>query len=273
VSLSKEPAFSLLHNDFVCGYKDISNEPYAGNSGAHSTNANAVETTNGAGSHNIQMFIMDADGTVLHVLPGYWNPSDLAGELRLAQQLETVWHNQNISLVQKKEQFSRMQIDHFKHHSKELVARSHMQGFDRSHELARKGFSDTLRMAPGAISAQEGGDDLVKTTDEIMHERMSKRPFVSYAKFDTAQFADYGTHFYDKHEENLDETGKNINPEAKVVTMQEVNHKQRAWQGQTYGGGSGGRVPHMQVKSYGVLRVSPAPQASPAPQVTPAAQQ
>lgn len=264
MSLSKEPAFSLLRNKFVCGYKDISNEPYSGNSGAHSTNGNAVETTNGAGSHNIQMFIMDADGTVLHCLPGYWNPDDLSGELRLAERLDSVWKDNSMSLEQKKAQFSRMQMDHFRQHSKELTARSHMQGFDKQHELT-KGSSDTIRLAacsggscPNSGNWDErGADDMVKTTDEIMHERMSKRPFVAYTSFDTGKFADYGTHFYDKHEDSLDESGKNTEPEAKMVTMREVlarqNHIGRG------GGGRGraqghGHVPRLQVKTYGRLR-------------------
>ena len=248
MSLSKEPTFSLLHNRFVCGYKDISNEPYAGNSGAHSTNANAVETTNGAGSHNIQMFVMDADGTVLHCMPGYWNPDDLAAELHLGEQLDAVWRDHSMSAQQKKTQFANLQMEHLRHHSSDLVARSHMQGFDHSHELARKGYSDTLRSGASAGGWQGGSawnskdgsaEDMVKTTDEIMHERMSKRPFVSYGSFDTAKFADYGTNFYDKHEENLDETGKNLNPEAKIVTMQEVNHKSRVQVNASTGGGGG----------------------------------
>ncbi len=251
MSLSKEPAFSLLHNNFVCGYKDISNEPYAGNSGAHSTNANAVETTNGAGSHNIQMFIMDPDGTVLHCMPGYWNPNDLAGELRLGQQLETVWRNHSLTPEQKNSEFARMQMEHYQHHSHDLVARSHMQGFDRQHELMKKGMADTLRSSPSPFGAD--GDDLVKTTDEIMHERMSKRPFMAYSSFDTAKFADYGTRFYDKHEENLDETGKNMNPGAKMATMRDVNRKVGF---QSHGGASG-HVPAVQVKTYGTLRVKP----------------
>lgn len=233
--------------------------PYAGNSGAHSTNSNAVETTNGAGSHNIQMFVMDPDGTVLTCMPGYWNPDDLKSELQLGEKLDAVWHDNSLSMEQKKASFAHMQMDHFRHHSREEVARSHMQGFDRKHELERKGFSDTIRMAanPNAPTWQEGGDDLVKTTDEIMHERMSNRPFVAYSRFDTGKFVDYGTHFYDKHEDNLDEAGRNMNPEAKTVTMKEVESRQRRRANifsSTAGGG--GHVPQMQVKTYGRLRTT-----------------
>jgi len=250
VSLSKEPVFSQLHNHFVCGYKDISNEPYCGNSGAHGTNGNAVETTNGAGPHNIQLFVLDPDGTVLHCLPGYWNPSDLASELQLAERIDTGWKDKSLSSEQKNSQFARMQMDHFRQHSRETVARSHMQGFDRKHELDRAAFTDTVRAQanPNASSWQDGGDDLVKTTDEIMHERMSKRPFLSYNSFDTAKFTDYGTHFYDKHEDNLDESGKNVDPEAKLhTTMRDLHPGQLRQRGD-------GRVPHLQVKTYGQVK-------------------
>lgn len=63
------------------------NEPYAGNSGTHKSRGNAVDTTSGAGLHNIQMFVMNPDGTVIHCLPGFWNPQDLADELTLARKL------------------------------------------------------------------------------------------------------------------------------------------------------------------------------------------
>lgn len=255
MSLSKEPTFSLLRNHFVCGYRDISNEPYAGNSGVHATNGNAIETTNGAGPHNIQMFVMAADGTVLHCMPGYWNPSDLAGELQLAERIGAVWQDRSMTVEQKKAQFARMQMDHFKQHPKELVARSHMQSFDRKHELERKGYTDTIRMSASHVSWQEGGDDLVKTTDEIMHERMSQRPFVAYSSFDTGKFADYGTHFYDKHEDALDENGKMASEEEgekhRSQTMRDLNRPRGR-----HGGGfrGSGHVPQMQIKTYGTLR-------------------
>ena len=251
MSLSKEPVFSELRNHFVCGYRDIANEKYAGNSGAHDLKGQAIETSNGAGSHNIQMFVLAADGTVLHCMPGYWNPQDLGSELRLAEQLGNVWQDAGLSLDQKKRDFARMQLDHLRRHSKELVARSQMQGFDKHHELMKGKASDALRYVPQAGEFAEGKvpEEVYKTTDEIMHERMSKRPFVAYASFDTGKYADYGTHYYDKHEDNLDEAGKSIDPDAKVVTMREVLNKQRARNTV-----SARSAPHVQVKTYGTLR-------------------
>ena len=41
----------------------------------------AVGTTNGAGGHNVQIFVLSPDGVVLHALPGFWHPEDLVREL------------------------------------------------------------------------------------------------------------------------------------------------------------------------------------------------
>ncbi len=242
MSLSKEPVFSELRNHFVCGYRDISSEPYSGNSGAHAVNGQAVDTTNGAGPHNIQLFVLDPDGTVLHCMPGYWNPNDLAAELKLAQRIGSIWQNNSMSVEQKKIQFSKLQLEHFRSHSKETIARSQMQGFDKHAELARGKNADTVRLASTAAACMDGScegeaarkgeeqdkDELiVKSTDEIMHERMSKRPFMAYTAFDTGKFSDYGTHFYDKHEDALDEHGKMLTtepgePPPKSATMRDV---------------------------------------------------
>lgn len=226
----------------MCGYRDISSEPYSGNSGAHAVNGQAVDTTNGAGPHNIQLFVLDPDGTVLHCLPGYWNPNDLSAELKLAQRIGAIWQDKSMSVQQKKSQFSRMQLDHFRSHSKETIARSQMQGFDKHAELARGKNADTVRLASTAAACSDGscenegtrkGEEhdkeelVVKSTDEIMHERMAKRAFMAYTAFDTGKFSEYGTHFYDKHEDALDEHGKMTasepgEPPPPTATMREV---------------------------------------------------
>jgi hypothetical protein len=60
----------------------------------------------------------------------------------------------------------------------------------------------TKEILPGAM----------KTTDEIMHERMAMRPFVPYEQFDVAAYSNYGKPKYDKHEDFLDpNTGKVAN--------------------------------------------------------------
>jgi len=40
----------------------------------------------------------------------------------------------------------------------------------------------------------------MKTVDQVVHERMARRPFVTYEDFDVASYVDYGQLRYDKHE-------------------------------------------------------------------------
>jgi hypothetical protein len=210
VSLSSEPAFSTLKDNFVCGVKDISGEAYSGVSGRHEPDGNAINTTNGAGPHNIQMFVLANDGTVLHCLPGYWNPQDMVQELELARQLNEVWTNPQFTRSQKNQMFAEMHSAHLQQHSMATVRRSRMQGFDQKYEAQhRLHTSDTIRNAslitPGSKMMPQ---QAFKTTDEIMHQRMMQRPFVHYSQFDVAAYADYGRPKYDKNEDYRDGTGK-----------------------------------------------------------------
>jgi hypothetical protein len=40
----------------------------------------------------------------------------------------------------------------------------------------------------------------LKAVDQVVHERMARRPFVAYESFDVENFSDYGKMRYDKHE-------------------------------------------------------------------------
>ena len=215
--------FSTLRNRYVCGYRNIIGQPYAGDSGSHEPTGNAVDTTNGAGPHNLQIFIMNADGVVLHCLAGFWNSADLAGELELAERLDRVWNDRSILPDQKLALFKRMQMDHVNFHSSDMVARSRLQSFDKRFEFeARQRSSDVIANA-SLIDSRDSHpylpDEAFKTTDRLMHERIAARPFVLYDNFDVAKFADYGTMFYDKHENNMDEFGQMIDGEAKMTTI------------------------------------------------------
>lgn len=183
---------------------------YAGASGKHMPDQNAVDTTNGAGPHNIQLFILDPDGTVLSCLPGYWHAEDLAPELQLAQNLDKVWHDPNLTLPEKKAQFTQMQLAHIAEHSKAEHGRSHMQGFDVQYEAKNNPNSDFF-YNPRAIDPATGhtpGNN-VKSVDIVFHERMADRPFVAYDQFDVAHYASYGKLKYDKEEMFRDpNTGK-----------------------------------------------------------------
>jgi hypothetical protein len=198
----------MLKDDFVCGYRDIENEKWAGASGWHEPGGQAVDTTNGAGPHNVQIFVLSPDGTVLTCLPGFWNPEDLAAELELAQELNRVWQNPALSGAQKCELFQRMQIAHVAEHSEAEHQRSHMQGFDASFEAGRRfknadvfanpHSNSTLLPMPRANTVAG-----LKTVDVIMHERMARQPFVRYEDFNVQAFSDYGLLMYDKHEDAL----------------------------------------------------------------------
>ena len=195
MSLSEEPVFSTLQSKFVCGWKNNAGESYCGVSGRYDPDNGAAWTTNGAGPHNVQLFVLAADGTVLHCLPGYWEKGDLAGELAFAQELNRVWTDPSLPRAEKDRRFRDMHLDHLKRHSAEMVARSRMQGFDQKFEQRRAETSDCIvrEASPrGRESVQ------VKTTDRVMHERMAQRPFVAYEKFDVEKYTDYGRPKYDK---------------------------------------------------------------------------
>src|SRR5260370_30652294 len=117
----------MLKSDFVCGWHNIANEPYCGISSKHDITNPAAITTNGAGPHNIQMFVLAPDGTVLHCLPGYWDSRDLASELKFAEGVAKVWSDTSLTRQQKDEKFASMQLSNIREHSSDMVKRSQMQ--------------------------------------------------------------------------------------------------------------------------------------------------
>lgn len=219
MSLSQEPAFSVLKDELVCGYTDISKESYAGFSGKHEIGGQAINTTNGAGPHNLQTFVLASDGTVLHCLPGYWNPTDLVREIGFAARLHDVWTNPALSEGQKRTMFRNLHLAHHNEHPAAMVKRSKMQGFDQKYEAKhRLASSDTILDSRLAAQALVPGHPIpqaaFKTTDQIMHDRMASRPFVPFSKFDTAAYVDYGRPKYDKNEDFRNANGMITNPEA-----------------------------------------------------------
>jgi len=201
--------FSELKTDFVCGYRDITGEPWAGKSDSHPLDGQAYIANNGAGAHNIQLFFLTPDGVVLHCLPGYWNSEDLAGEALLAQQLNQVWQNPSLSPEQKDKIFHDWQLRHVQEHSVAMKERSKLEGFDMKHEAHKKGAVSDVIDAPLLITDPKmPPKEAFKTTDVIVHERMALRPFVKYADFDVAAFSDYGQQRYDKNENKHGETPK-----------------------------------------------------------------
>lgn len=231
MSLSQEPAFSALKNYFVCGTKDITDEPYAGESGRHDNFGNAVVTTNGAGPHNIQMFMLSADGTILNVLPGYWAPQDLVYEMGLANQLNRVWMSNQYTRAQKDQLFKQMHLAHIAQHPKDMVRRSHLQGFDAKYEGENKlHTSDFIRNAAAiehpANPNQKWSAANFKTTDEVMHERLATHGFEKYERFNVAAFSDYGKQRYDKMEDAMRSDGHVDMEKAATIPSLGKKHKQ-----------------------------------------------
>ena len=239
MSLSQDPAFTALKDYFVCGTQDITNEPYCGISGRHEVDGQAINTTNGAGPHNIQMFMLSADGTVLSCCQGFWNPKDLVSEMGLANDLNQVWLNPNLSRAQKNQMFVQMHLAHAAQHSQQERMRSHLQGFDAKYEAKNRLHNSDAILNPNlAAQANVKGAKIpfeaFQTTDQLMHQRMAQRPFERYTQFDVAQYVDYGRQKYDKHEDQRDANGQVDKQLAKSepmignpTAMQANNNQQR----------------------------------------------
>lgn len=207
MTLSDKDVLRVLQQSFVCGYRNISDQKYAGASGDHPTDGAAVTTTNGAGPHNVQIFLLSPEGTVLTCLPGFWAPEDLLCELKFAVKLyNEVWRREDVTQEQKEKAFSKAHLAHRASHSRSMMERSHLQGFDAWHESSRSGSdflfksgdwrpSFTLRNPMGQHGPR------LKTVDQVLHERIAEQPFVPYEEFDVAAFSDYGQLRYDKEED------------------------------------------------------------------------
>ena len=220
VSLPTEPVFSDLKNNWVVAWKNIIKENYVGDSHGYTADDTAIGTSNGAGPTNTQILMISPDGVVLHALPGFWHPEDLAREMKFALELWDVWKNDDLTAEQKNELFAAKQIEAWKSHPRETTLRSRWQGFDAKNEHKRAAMGierDTIKGAPvqrkltedeqAEVSklmsemrkVQEAPKLEMKPINQLVHERMSVRPFVKYEEFDVAEFADYGRSYYDNN--------------------------------------------------------------------------
>lgn len=187
----------------MVGYRNIAGETYAGDSGVHPFDGNAVDTTNGAGPHNLQIFILAGDGTVLTCLPGFWNKYDLLEELKLAEKLNALHCDRHIQGKDKAALAAAMHLAHAKQHGEETTERSHLQGFDQRHIYEQRNIlTDCIKDSELLQNADEKQipTGAFKTTDQIYHERMSKIGLLPYEKFDLPAYTNYGTSHYDRGE-------------------------------------------------------------------------
>ncbi|MEE8143400.1 MAG: hypothetical protein V3T77_09895 [Planctomycetota bacterium] len=202
VSLPQEPVFSLLKDDFVLGWKNIITQEYVGESRGYGCDQAAVGTTNGAGPRNVQIVILSPDGVVLHALPGFWHPDDLATELGFAKKLYALWKRQDLTLEEKRVRYGALQLAEIGNHSAAMVARCGWQNFDRKKEYERlqEGPRDVFTVSPnGELLKNRRGKPQLKSTNVVVHERMAQRAFVSFADFDVSAYVDYGRLYYDNN--------------------------------------------------------------------------
>ena len=191
MTLSADHVIKALNRDFVCGWKNIKgSEKYAGKSNTHMPEYSAIRVGNSAGHHNVQMFFMTSDGKVLHCLPGFWSPRHLRLEMKLARDLAKVYFNKKISPAKRNEIFLAAHLEHALEHDSHTRNSSKLQGFDKSNVAKRK--ESDFKREKGFIK----GNGVIKTADQVSHERMATYPFVSFENFDVAKYIDMGLKKY-----------------------------------------------------------------------------
>ncbi len=203
MSLPSKAVFPILKRDFVLGWKNIRREDYVGASFGYTRKHACVGTTNGAGAHNVQIFVLSPDLVVLHALPGFWHPEDLARELQFAKTLWRLWQDDTRTDAQKRDMCRRLQLTELRSQPAVMYARSDWQEFDKSREaaaLAREKDRDTFKHTDdGEIKLNPRGAPMLKALNVLTHERMALRPFLRFEDFDIARFIDYGRKFYDNN--------------------------------------------------------------------------
>lgn len=193
VSLPNREVLELLQSSFVVGWTNIQKELHVGMSHGYRCDQTAVGTTNGAGGRNLQMYVLAADGTVLHALPGFWHPEDLVDELRFALDLQQLWQG-DAPREQKDRMFQAMHRARLRGLSPDTLARSAWQDFDEREELMRH-----RREPRDTVALDRDGVPQLKPVCVLVHERMMARPFRPLAAFDTEKFVDYGRPWYDNN--------------------------------------------------------------------------
>lgn len=193
-----EPALSTLEKHFVVGWKNNKGKKYVGSSHGYTCDQPAVGTTNGAGPRNMQTFVLAHDGTVLHCLPGFWHPEDLAHELSMARALYRLWQDKRPA-KEKRKMFSRIQLRTMADQPRAMVARSTWQGFDAQNERRRAEKLAKRRKQRDTWIYEKGVAKRLKPTCQVVRERMAARPLRHFNRFDVADFVDYGRPYYDNN--------------------------------------------------------------------------
>lgn len=196
MTLPNEDVMNLLANRFVLVWRNIEKDAHVGLSHGYKSDQTAVGTTNGAGGRNVQLVVLAADETVLHVMPGFWHAEDLLAELRLALEVHRLHVDEALAPEQKQAMFAALHRSFLRRMSKETIGRSGWQGFDVHVEAERQqkqNDRDTFQL-------DEAGVPRIKPVCQVVHDRMMARPFKKLADFGMESFVDYGRAFYDNNQ-------------------------------------------------------------------------
>ena len=213
MSLPDQRVFPLLQDQFVLGWKNIKRETFVGDSSGYSARHSCVGTTNGAGSRNLQLFILSDDLVVMHAITGFWHPADLAHQLRFGQVAWRLYQDASRSMAQKCRMYRLLLTSDLRSQSPEMYARSDWQRFDARREgaeIAQDVVRDTFEQdSHGQIKRTITGAAVLKPLNVLMHERMAARPFVALEDFDTEAFVDNGRRLYDNNR-GISRSGKKL---------------------------------------------------------------
>lgn len=202
MTLADPEVQSLLAGQFVLGFTNIEKASFVGLSHGYRCDQSAVGTTNGAGGRNVQIVVMAADRTVLHVLPGFWHPEDLRAELDFARTLFHLWLSDDHTHDEKLALFTAMHRARVRSMPAATIARSGWQDFDRWEELQRshREQRDTLAFDDaGEVALDHDHQPAMKPICLLLHERMASQPFAKLGVFDMEHYVDYGRAFYDNN--------------------------------------------------------------------------
>jgi hypothetical protein len=199
VSLPDPAVLPILERDFVLAWRNIKTEDYVGNSMGYKRDQSCVGTTNGAGGRNVQIFILSPDHVVLHALPGFWHPDDLAHELELAKVAWRLWRDESRSDADKRTMYSRIVLADLRFQDPGTYARSDWQSFDKSYQSGKIDRDTFERNDLGNVKRTESGAPILKPLNVLAHQRMAARAFLPFDEFDVDAFVEYGQRYYDNN--------------------------------------------------------------------------
>ncbi|MEO6596613.1 MAG: hypothetical protein ABIP94_17840 [Planctomycetota bacterium] len=194
MTLPNQDVLELLEDRFVLGFRNIERASHVGLSHGYKPQQTAVGTTNGAGGRNVQIVVLATDGTVLHVLPGFWHAEDLIPELTLALEMHRLYEDQTKSSEVKQAMCAVLHRARVRRYGNAALKRSEWQGFDGAAEMQRSQTDErdtVLRDGKGATR--------LKPIPQIVHDRLAARPFQKLEDFDMEWFVDYGRAYYDNN--------------------------------------------------------------------------